>query len=86
MLRAGRPDFNSRQRKGIFLFATASTSAQGPTQPPIHWVPEALSPGVKRPGREADNSPLSSADVKNAWGYDSLPHTRVYPKVSGLSR
>jgi hypothetical protein len=26
----------------------------------------ALSPGVKRPGREADQSPPSSAEVKNA--------------------
>jgi hypothetical protein len=29
--------------------------------------------GVKRPGREADHSPLSSAGVKNAWRYIS-PH------------
>jgi hypothetical protein len=28
------------------------------------WVPEALSLGVKRPGREADHSPPSSAEVK----------------------
>jgi hypothetical protein len=35
------------------------------------WVvqrgPGALSLGVKRPGREADHSPQSSAEVKNAW-------------------
>jgi len=24
-------------------------------------------PGVKRPGHEADHSPLSSTEVKNAW-------------------
>jgi hypothetical protein len=30
-------------------------------------------PGVKRPGREADHSPPSSAEVKNAWGYTSTP-------------
>jgi hypothetical protein len=28
------------------------------------WVPGALYLGVKRPGREADNSPLFSAEVK----------------------
>jgi hypothetical protein len=28
------------------------------------WAPGALSLGVKRPGREADHSPPSSADVK----------------------
>jgi hypothetical protein len=26
-------------------------------------------PGVKRPGREADHSPESSAKGKNAWSY-----------------
>jgi hypothetical protein len=31
----------------------------------------ALSPGVKLPGREADHSPPSSAEVKNAWSYTS---------------
>jgi hypothetical protein len=38
--------------------------ALGPTQPPIQWVPGALSLGIKRPGREADHSPPSSAKVK----------------------
>jgi hypothetical protein len=31
---------------------------------PIQWVPGVLSLGVKRPGREADHSPPSSAEVK----------------------
>jgi hypothetical protein len=30
-------------------------------------------PGGKRPGREADHSPPSSAEVKNAWSYTSTP-------------
>jgi len=34
--------------------------------------PGALSLGVKRPGREADHSPPSSAEVKNAWSYTSV--------------
>jgi hypothetical protein len=34
------------------------------TQPPIRWEQRALSLGVKWPGREADSSPLSSAEVK----------------------
>jgi hypothetical protein len=33
----------------------------------------ALSLGVKRPGREADHSHSSSAEVKNAWSYTSTP-------------
>jgi hypothetical protein len=49
---------------GIFLFITASRTALGPTQPPIQWVPGPLSLGVKRPEREADHSPPSSAEVK----------------------
>jgi hypothetical protein len=44
----------------------ATRTALGPTQPPIQWVAGALSLGVKQPGREADHSPLSSAEVKNA--------------------
>jgi hypothetical protein len=48
----------------IFLLTTASRPALGSTQPPIQWVPGALSLGVKRPGREADHSPPSSAEVK----------------------
>jgi hypothetical protein len=58
--------FESRQGLGIFLFATVYRPALEPTQPPIQWVPGALSLGVKRPGRESDHSPLSSAEAKNA--------------------
>jgi hypothetical protein len=57
--------FDSWQVLGIFLFTTVSRMALGPTQPPVHWVPGALSLGVKRPGREADHSPPSIAEVKD---------------------
>jgi hypothetical protein len=50
-------------------------------QQPIQWVPEALSLGVKRPGREADHSPPSSAEVKNAWSYISTPPLRLHGVV-----
>jgi hypothetical protein len=63
-LRDGGPGFDSRQGKEIFLYSTASRATLGPTQPPIQWVPGALSPGVKRPRCEADHSPPSSAEVK----------------------
>jgi hypothetical protein len=56
--------FDSRRGLRISLFTTASRTALGPTQPPIQWVPGALSLGVKRPRREADHSPPSSAEVK----------------------
>jgi hypothetical protein len=42
----------------------SSRPALGPTQSPIKWVGGAPSPGVKRPGREADHSPPTSAKVK----------------------
>jgi hypothetical protein len=48
---------------GIFLFTTASITVLGPTQLPIQWVTGALTLGVKRPGREADHSPPSIAEV-----------------------
>jgi hypothetical protein len=33
--------------------------------------------GMKRPGREADRSPPSSAEVKNAWSYASTLRIRL---------
>jgi hypothetical protein len=55
---------DSRRGLGIFLFTTASRTAVEPTQPPIEWIPGALSVGIKRPGSEADHSLPSSAEVK----------------------
>jgi hypothetical protein len=48
--------------------------ALGATQPPIQWVPGALSLGVKWPGREADHSPLSSAELKNGGAIPPPPY------------
>jgi hypothetical protein len=56
--------FGSWRGLGIFLFTTTSRMTMGPTQPPIQWVPGALSLGIKRPGSEADKSPPSNAEVK----------------------
>jgi hypothetical protein len=53
-----------------------------PLRPDKPWGPPSLlfnghqgylPSGVKRPGREADHSPPSSAEVKNAWSYTSTP-------------
>jgi hypothetical protein len=72
VLWVGGAKFDSRQGKGIYLFVTASISALGPTQPPVPWIPWALSLGVKRSGREADRSPPSSAEDKNSWSCTSI--------------
>jgi hypothetical protein len=56
--------FDFRRGLGNFLLTTAYRTALGPTQPPIQRVSAALSFGVKRPGREADHSPPSTAEVK----------------------
>jgi hypothetical protein len=55
--------FDSQQGLGIFLFTMSRTTLE-PTQLPIQWVPGALSLGVKQPGREADHSPPTGAEIK----------------------
>jgi len=63
----------SLQGLGIFLFSTASRPALVPTHPPIQWLKGGFSFGIKRPRREADQSPPSSAEVKSTWSYASAP-------------
>jgi hypothetical protein len=41
----------------------------------------ALSPEVKQPGHEADYSPASSAEVKNAWSCTSTPPLHFHGMV-----
>jgi hypothetical protein len=55
------------RRVGVRALVGASSMSRpalGSTQPPIQRVVGDLSPGVKRPGREADHSPPISAEVK----------------------
>jgi hypothetical protein len=42
---------------------------------PIQWVLGILSPGLKRPGPEADHSPQSNVKVKNGG---AMSHSRIY--------
>jgi hypothetical protein len=74
---------DSRRGLEILLFTTASRPALGPTQRPIQWVPGALSLGVKQPGREADYSPPSSAEVKE-W-VELYLHSPNTPSWCGAS-
>jgi hypothetical protein len=58
----------------VRFFFIASRRTQVLTEPPSQWVPEALSLGVKRLGREADYSYPSSAEVKTGGAIPPLPH------------
>jgi hypothetical protein len=59
----GQLEFNFWQ--GFFLFA--ARLARGFTQLPIKMGTRGSFLGVKWLGHEADNSPTSSAEVKNTW-------------------
>jgi hypothetical protein len=57
--------------------------ALGLTQPPIQWVPGALSLGIQRLELESDNSPSSIAKVKEC--VELYPHYRgLHGTVLGL--
>jgi hypothetical protein len=77
-IRVGRPEFDSRQGIGIFLLSTTSRPPLGRTQPPIQCVTGSLSPGVKRLGHKADQSPPPNAEVTNAWSNTSTPAIRLH--------
>jgi hypothetical protein len=74
-LRDGRSGFDSRQgqRRDFFSSSPNNILILRPTQPSMQWVQGAFIQGVKRPGREADHSPPSNTEVKNAWSYTSSP-------------
>jgi hypothetical protein len=65
-LRAGRPGFDSRQGQDFYFYSGHTGSGAHPASYPMGAV-------VKRPGREADHSPPTSAEVKNTWIYTSTP-------------
>jgi hypothetical protein len=65
----------------VFMWGSVSVYEFRTPQPPMQWVPEALSVGVKLPGREADHILPSSAWVNNAWIYTSTPPILLYGVV-----
>jgi hypothetical protein len=77
----GQGSIPGRDRKGKFLFITASRPSLEPTQPPIQWISRTFIPDIERPEREADHSPPTSAKVKNSWSYTSTPPLRLHGVV-----
>jgi hypothetical protein len=67
---AGRPRGQSSSPGGgkNFLFSMPFRPALGFTRRVIQWVP-----GLERPGREADHSPPTTAEVKKTCVYTSTP-------------
>jgi hypothetical protein len=59
------------------LFYSSPSTDQLWDQSPTKWVPRFICLGLKRPEREADNSPPFSAEVKNAWSYTCTSTTRL---------
>jgi hypothetical protein len=74
-LRVGRPSGRSSSPGGVrnSFYSTSSRPALGSTQSPIKCAPGALSPGIKRQGREADHSTPASSEVKKMWIYTTSP-------------
>jgi len=69
----GVQGFDCRRGLRIFLFTTASSTALGPTLPPIQWVPGVLSLGVKRRGVKLTTHLHLVPMSKNAWNSTSTP-------------
>jgi hypothetical protein len=76
--------FDSQWGLGIFLFTITSRMVLGLTQPPIQWIPEALSLGVKQPGCEAHHSPPSSTEVKECMELYLYSHNTLSWHVAWL--
>jgi hypothetical protein len=68
-------------RSKSFLFSTASRPTLGSKKLSVQWVPEALSPEMERPGREADHSRPFSADFRNGGVILPLPHMFSWQSV-----
>jgi hypothetical protein len=64
-----------------FLYSTAFRPALRPTQLPVQMVLGALSPGAQRRVREANYSPPTSAEVKNAGAVPPLLYTSLWSDV-----
>jgi hypothetical protein len=64
--------FSGRGTEGFFLQRLVQIGSRAhPASYPMGTG--VITPGIYRQGREVDHSPPSSAEVKNAWLYTSIP-------------
>jgi hypothetical protein len=83
----GRSGFDPRRGQRMFPLASVSRPAVGFTQPPVQWVPGGGGPfpgGKARQGRDADQSPPSSAEVVNEYELYVLSPQAPPWRVEGL--
>jgi hypothetical protein len=73
-IRAGRSGVRVPDVVGNFSLQHRVQAGSG-AHPALYRMCISDSLEVKRTGREADHSPPSSAEVKNAWSYTSTPNT-----------
>lgn len=57
----------------MFLFFLNVQTDRGAHPTPYSMGTTVRSRGIKRPGRETDQSPVSTADTTNNWSYISFP-------------
>jgi hypothetical protein len=64
--------------------AYGESSLSSPKPPGRAWGPTSRSSfsGGKRLGREAEHPPLSNAEVKNEWSYNSTLHMHSWPALA----
>jgi hypothetical protein len=80
-LRAGWAGVRIPAGAGNFVHHRCIQTGSGTYPAPIQWILGSLSLGVKRPGREADNTHPSGADIKKACSYTSSPSIRFHVVV-----
>jgi hypothetical protein len=67
-VRDGRPGFDSQQGEQRWIFSQPRPDRQwGTFSLPSNGYGRLFPQGIKRPEREDDHSPPSSAEVKNGW-------------------
>jgi hypothetical protein len=64
---------NIRREPKIAILLHSAQTGSGAHPALFQWVPGALSPGIKPPGREADYSPPTSARSRKCGSLHPLP-------------